>query len=97
MPRAGWLLTNIINPLTLGSMYDIPNYRLVNHKLPGLQYLKGAWLRSPLDLSLTFASEQAIDQLAYVLKVDPLEFRRLNIKDEPRRSKRGRPGSELGA
>jgi CO/xanthine dehydrogenase Mo-binding subunit len=71
-----------INPLTMGSMYEIPNYRLVNHKLPGLQYLKGAWLRSPLDLSLTFASEQAIDQLAFLLKVDPLEFRRRNIKDE---------------
>jgi nicotinate dehydrogenase subunit B len=71
-----------INPLTLGSMYDPPNLKLVNHKLPGLQYLKGAWLRSPLDLSLTFASEQAIDQLAYLLKIDPLEFRQRNIKDE---------------
>ena len=28
-------------------------------------YLKGAWLRSPLDLSFSFASEQAIDQLAH--------------------------------
>jgi CO/xanthine dehydrogenase Mo-binding subunit len=71
-----------INPLTLASMYDIPNLKLVNHKLPGLEYLKGAWLRSPLDLSLTFASEQAVDQLAYLLKVDPLEFRQRNIKDE---------------
>jgi len=71
-----------INPLTLGSMYDPANLKLVNHKLPGLQYLKGAWLRSPLDLSLTFASEQAIDQLAYLLKIDPLEFRQKNIKDE---------------
>jgi CO/xanthine dehydrogenase Mo-binding subunit len=70
-----------INPLTLGSMYDVANYRLVNHKLPGLEYLKGAWLRSPLDLSLTFASEQAIDQLAYLLKVDPWQFRQRNIKD----------------
>jgi CO/xanthine dehydrogenase Mo-binding subunit len=71
-----------INPLTLASMYEIPNLKLVNHKLPGLEYLKGAWLRSPLDLSLTFASEQAIDQLAYLLKMDPLEFRQRNIKDE---------------
>ena len=71
-----------INPLTLGSMYDVPNLRLINHKVNGLQYLKGAWLRSPLDLSLTFASEQAIDQLAYLLKLDPLEFRQRNIKDE---------------
>jgi nicotinate dehydrogenase subunit B len=71
-----------INPLTLASMYDIPNLKLVNHKLPGLEYLKGAWLRSPLDLSLTFASEQAIDQLAYLMKIDPLEFRQRNMKDE---------------
>ncbi len=70
-----------INPLTLGSMYDIPNLALVNHKLPGLEYLKGAWLRSPLDLSLSFASEQAVDQLAYLLKIDPYEFRQRNIKD----------------
>jgi nicotinate dehydrogenase subunit B len=45
-------------------------------------YLKGAWLRSPLDLSFSFASEQAIDQLAYLLKMDPWEFRQRNIKDE---------------
>jgi CO/xanthine dehydrogenase Mo-binding subunit len=70
-----------INPLTLASMYDIPNLKLVNHHLNGLEYLKGAWLRSPLDLSLSFASEQAIDQLAYLLKRDPYEFRQRNMTD----------------
>jgi len=70
-----------INPLTLGSMYAPANLRLINHKLPGLEYLKGAWLRSPLDLSLSFASEQAVDQLAYLLKMDPYEFRQRNIQD----------------
>ena len=64
-----------------GGMYDIANFRLVNHKIPGLLYLKGAWLRSPLDLSFTFTSEQAIDQLAYLLGMDPWEFRQRNIKD----------------
>jgi CO/xanthine dehydrogenase Mo-binding subunit len=62
-------------------MYDIPNLKLVNHHLNGLEYLKGAWLRSPLDLSLSFASEQAIDQLAYLLKRDPYEFRQRNMTD----------------
>jgi len=62
-------------------MYEIPNLRLVNHKLPVTEYLKGGWLRSPLDLSFSFASEQAIDHLAYLLKMDPYEFRRRNIKD----------------
>jgi len=70
-----------VNPLCCGGMYDIPNVRLVNHHVPGLGYLKGAWLRSPLDLSFSFASEQAIDQLAFLLKVDPYEFRQRNIKD----------------
>jgi nicotinate dehydrogenase subunit B len=70
-----------VNPLCCGGMYDIPNLRLVNHHVPGLGYLKGAWLRSPLDLSFSFTSEQAIDQLAFLLKLDPYEFRRRNIKD----------------
>ena len=65
-----------------GGMYDIPNFRLVNHKIPGLLYLKGAWLRSPLDLSFSFTSEQAIDQLAYLLGLDPYQFRQQNIKDQ---------------
>ena len=71
-----------VSPLNLGSMYDVANLKLVNHRVPGMGYLKGAWLRSPLDLSFSFASEQAIDQLAYVLKMDPWVFRQRNIKDE---------------
>jgi CO/xanthine dehydrogenase Mo-binding subunit len=70
-----------VNPRCCGGMYDIPNVRLVNHHVPGLGFLKGAWLRSPLDLSFSFTSEQAIDQLAFLLKMDPYEFRRNNIKD----------------
>ncbi len=71
-----------VSPLNLGSMYDAANVKLVNHRVPGMGYLKGAWLRSPLDLSFSFASEQAIDQLAYLLKMDPWIFRQRNIKDE---------------
>jgi nicotinate dehydrogenase subunit B len=71
-----------VSPLNLGSMYDAANLRLVNHRVPGSGYLKGAWLRSPLDLSFSFTSEQAIDQLAYLAKMDPYIFRRQNIKDE---------------
>src|SRR4029434_10727472 len=40
-----------------------------------------AALRSPLDLSFAFASEQTIDELATAIKMDPLEFRRKNIGD----------------
>ncbi|HTR37946.1 MAG TPA: molybdopterin cofactor-binding domain-containing protein [Bryobacteraceae bacterium] len=71
-----------VNPRTCGGMYKISNLRLVNHKLPGMAYLKGAWLRSPLDLAFAFTSEQAIDQLAYQLSMDPHEFRQNNIADE---------------
>ncbi len=70
-----------VSALNCGGMYDIPNLRLVNHKLPVAEYPKGGWLRSPLDLSFSFASEQAIDQLGYLLNMDPYEFRRRNIKD----------------
>jgi CO/xanthine dehydrogenase Mo-binding subunit len=71
-----------VNPRTCGGMYKIPNLRLVNHKLPSAPYLKGGWLRSPLDLSFAFTSEQAVDQLAYLLEMDPYEFRQRNIADE---------------
>jgi nicotinate dehydrogenase subunit B len=71
-----------VSALNLGSMYDAPNLRLVNHRVPGAGLLKGAWLRSPLDLSFSFVSEQAIDQLAYLSKMDPYLFRQRNIKDE---------------
>jgi nicotinate dehydrogenase subunit B len=53
----------------------------VNHKLAVTSYLKAGWLRSPLDLSFAFASEQAIDQLAYLTAADPFEFRKKNMSD----------------
>ena len=72
----------IVNKLNAGAMYDIPNKRLVNHAVPGLAgFLKGSYLRSPVDPSLSFGSEQIIDQLAYLSKMDPVAFRRLNISN----------------
>jgi CO/xanthine dehydrogenase Mo-binding subunit len=82
-PATSWPVSAAqgLNPRDAGGMYDIPNVKLVNHWLKGLDYLRGAWLRSPLDLSFSFASEQAIDQLAAMLRMDPCEFRRRNIQD----------------
>ncbi len=82
-PAAQWRgsMAQQVSPLTCGGMYDIPSLRLVNHEINALGYLKGAWLRSPLDLSFAFASEQAIDQLAYLAEMDPYEFRQRNITD----------------
>jgi nicotinate dehydrogenase subunit B len=71
-----------LNKITLGSMYDIPNLRLNNHRVPGINgYLKASNLRSPLDVSFAFASEQALDELARMAGIDPLEFRRRNMSD----------------
>jgi nicotinate dehydrogenase subunit B len=70
-----------VSPLNLGSMYEVSNLKLVNHHIPAIGYLKSGWLRSPLDLSFSCASEQAIDQLAYLLGLDPCAFRQNNIKD----------------
>jgi CO/xanthine dehydrogenase Mo-binding subunit len=83
VPTAEWAggAAQQVNPLACGGMYDIANLRLLNHQLHVTDYLKGGWLRSPLDLSFTFVSEQAIDQLAYQLKIDSYEFRKRNIKD----------------
>jgi CO/xanthine dehydrogenase Mo-binding subunit len=71
-----------ISALNLGSMYAIENRLLVNHRVDGINgYLKGSYLRSPLDISMAFASEQTIDELAYLAEMDPYEFRRRNISD----------------
>ena len=70
-----------VNRMSTGSMYAVANRRVVSHAVPMVGYLKGAPLRSPLDLSFAFASEQTIDELAFAAKLDPLEFRRKNIGD----------------
>ncbi len=50
--------------------------------MPGINgYLKASNLRSPLDVSFAFASEQALDELAHMAGLDPLEFRRRNMSD----------------
>jgi CO/xanthine dehydrogenase Mo-binding subunit len=70
-----------VNRMSTGSMYQIADRRVVSHMVPMAGLLKGAPLRSPLDLSFSFASEQTIDELAVAAKMDPLEFRRKNIGD----------------
>ncbi|HUQ52274.1 MAG TPA: molybdopterin cofactor-binding domain-containing protein, partial [Gammaproteobacteria bacterium] len=72
-----------VSPRNLGSMYAIANRRLVNRRVPGIVgYLKAANLRSPLDIGWSFASEQTIDELAALARLDTYEFRRRNIADE---------------
>src|SRR5262249_58783703 len=70
-----------VNRRSRGSRCAVATGRVVSHAVPMVGYLKGAPLRSPLDLSFAFASEQTIDELAFMAKIDPLEFRRNNIGD----------------
>jgi nicotinate dehydrogenase subunit B len=72
----------LVNKETLSAVYAMPNVRLINHHVPGLDgFLKGGNLRSPMDLSISFASEQTIDELAHAVGMDPVAFRRRNITD----------------
>ncbi len=70
-----------VNRISTGSMYATPNRRVISHAIPMEGLLRGAPLRSPLDMSFSFASEQVIDQLAREAGIDPLKFRRDNIGD----------------
>ncbi len=80
--RAGGSASITVNPMSTGSMYKVANRRVISHGVPMEGYLRGAALRSPLDLSFAFASEQTIEDLAHAIKMDPLEFRRKNIGDQ---------------
>jgi CO/xanthine dehydrogenase Mo-binding subunit len=72
----------LVNKLSLTGVYDLPNVRLINHHVPGLDgYLKGGHLRSPVDLSIAFASEQTIDELAHAVRMDPVAFRHRNMSN----------------
>ena len=67
-----------------GSQYVVPNWRLTSKTLQmvGRGYLKTDFLRSPLAIGTSFAVEQAIDELAYLAQMDPVEFRRKNVQTE---------------
>jgi len=65
--------------------YDIPNKRLTGKTLPLYNgYFKNGSLRDPQGPQTAFASEQFIDELAYMAGLDPIEFRRRNISDDRR-------------
>ena len=72
-----------VSPPNTGAMYAIPHLRLVNHRVPGIHgFLKGSYLRSPLDIAISFGAEQTIDELAYLAGLDPYLFRRQNRTDD---------------
>ena len=63
-----------------GSQYNIPNWRVVGKSLP-LQnnYFSVSFLRAPDNPQSAFAAEQAVDELAYMAKMDPVAFRLKNV------------------
>jgi CO/xanthine dehydrogenase Mo-binding subunit len=63
-----------------GSQYSIPNRRVVGKSLPlKNNYFKVTFLRAPNAPQSAFAAEQAIDELAYMSKMDPVAFRLQNV------------------
>lgn len=81
-PLSGSGIARIVNKVNAGGMYAIANRRLINHHVDARQgFLRGNPLRAPLDLAISFGSEQAIDEIAGLAGLDPVEFRRRNISD----------------
>jgi CO/xanthine dehydrogenase Mo-binding subunit len=63
-----------------GEAYNIANRRVVAKDLPiQNNYFKARHLRAPLSPQISFAAEQAIDELAYMAKMDPVAFRLKNV------------------
>jgi nicotinate dehydrogenase subunit B len=65
--------------MSQNDMYDIPNRRLLEHRVVGRGYLKIGPLRAPLDPPYFFAQEGMMDELAHLAGLDPYEFRKRNI------------------
>ena len=63
------------------TLYKVPNYdskyNLVKTDLP-----TPVWMRAPGAVSGAFAIESAIDEIAYKLKIDPLELRKINYAEK---------------
>jgi xanthine dehydrogenase YagR molybdenum-binding subunit len=60
-------------------LYDTPNSRIANRIAP-MNVIVPTYTRAPGKSTGSFALESAMDELAYKLKMDPVEFR---IKNEP--------------
>jgi xanthine dehydrogenase YagR molybdenum-binding subunit len=70
------------NPNNFGrTLYDCPNYD-TPYKLAKLDLPTPTWMRAPGIVSGAFALESAIDELAYELKIDPLEIRLINYAEK---------------
>ncbi len=70
------------NPNSFGrTLYDCPNYD-TPYKLAKTDLPTPTWMRAPGAVSGAFALESALDELAYELKIDPLELRIINYAEK---------------
>jgi len=70
------------NPNNFGrTLYECPNYD-TPYKLAKLDLPTPTWMRAPGMVSGAFALESAIDELAFALKIDPLEMRLINYAEK---------------
>jgi nicotinate dehydrogenase subunit B len=70
----------MIDTVSAGSFYKIPNRRVVGNSINGYgPFMKGTYLRAPGAPQALFASEQTIDALAHAANMDPIAFRIQNI------------------
>jgi len=67
--------------LTSRMLYSVPNYA-TTHELVRLNIMKPAWMRAPGEASCQFAQESAMDEMAYALKMDPIELRKRNCPEK---------------
>jgi xanthine dehydrogenase YagR molybdenum-binding subunit len=71
-------------------MYDAPN-SLISYRIAPMNIILPTYTRGPGKSTGSFALESAMDELAYALKMDPIEFR---IKNEPAKDpSNGKPWS----
>lgn len=62
-------------------MYACPNVDTLYHTLP-LDLSTPTWMRGPGEATGSFALESALDELAYKLNMDPIQFRIKNFADK---------------
>jgi xanthine dehydrogenase YagR molybdenum-binding subunit len=87
LSHEGWEVTsrpsgyNVAGVATTARMYACPNITTAVHIVHADRSTPG-FMRAPPETPYMFALESAIDELAYQLKMDPIELRRVN--DTPR-------------
>jgi xanthine dehydrogenase YagR molybdenum-binding subunit len=76
-------VSDFIEPCGLATsvLYSTPNFEM-EHRIHRLDVNSATFMRAPGEASGTFAIESAMDELAYKLKLDPLELRLRNHADE---------------